>query len=151
MSSILILSIWRARDVACLALDAFAEKRAHECLQLGNLLFGLGIVRRLLLPRLRRGQHVIVVIARIYRDLAVVQVGHVRAHAVQKMTVMRDDHHGAVARVENVFQPADGVDVEVVGRLVQQQDVRVGEQCLRQQHAQLEAGRDCTHGPVVLL
>ena len=62
---------------------------------------------------------------------------------------MRDDDHRAVARVEDVFQPADGVDVEVVGRLVQQQDVRIGEQRLRQQHAQLEAGRDRAHRALV--
>jgi hypothetical protein len=31
-----------------------------------------------------------------------------------------------------IFQPADGVDVEVVGRLVEQQDVRIGEQGLGQ-------------------
>ena len=64
---------------------------------------------------------------------------------------MRDDHHRAVARVEDVFQPAYRVDVEVVGRLVEQQDVRVGEQRLRQQHAQLEAGRDRAHRPLVQL
>ena len=63
----------------------------------------------------------------------------------EMMTIVR------IARVEDVFQPADGVDVEVVGRLVQQQDVRIGEQRLRQQHAQLEAGRDFAHRPVVQL
>ena len=57
--------------------------------------------------------------------------------------------HRAVARVEHVFQPADGVDVEVVGRLVQQQDVGIGEQRLRQQHAQLEARRDRAHRSLV--
>jgi len=45
---------------------------------------------------------------------------------------MGDDDHGGIALVEYVFQPANGVDVEVVGRFVEQQDVRVGEQCLGQ-------------------
>ena len=62
---------------------------------------------------------------------------------------MADDHHGGVVVVERAFQPADGVDVEVVGGLIQQQYVRPREQRLRQQHAQLEAGRNFAHRPVV--
>ena len=42
-------------------------------------------------------------------------------------------------RSRNSFEPGDGVDVEVVGRLVQQQHVRLGDQRLRQQHAALHA------------
>ena len=42
------------------------------------------------------------------------------------------------------------VDVEVVGRLVEQQDVRVAEQRLREQHAQLPARRHRAHRTLVL-
>jgi hypothetical protein len=55
------------------------------------------------------------------------------------------------SRSLRILQPADGVDVQVVGRLVQQQDVRVGEQGLGQQHAQLPARRHFAHRAVVLL
>ena len=41
---------------------------------------------------------------------------------------MRDQHHGAVVRTQEVFQPTHGVDVKVVGRLVKQQTVRVQQQ-----------------------
>jgi hypothetical protein len=75
----------------------------------------------------------------------------VGADLVQEVAVVRDDDDGGLALVQHVFQPADGVDVEVVGRFVEQQDVGVGEQRLRQQHAQLEARRDLAHGAVVLL
>ncbi len=64
---------------------------------------------------------------------------------------MRDDDHRAVAVVEHVLEPADGVDVEVVGRLVEQQDVGVGEQRLGEQHAQLPARGDLAHRAVVQL
>ncbi len=63
---------------------------------------------------------------------------------------MRDDDHRAIAVVQHIFQPADGVDVEVVGRLVQQQNVRVGEQRLYQQHTQFPARGDGAHRAVVL-
>jgi hypothetical protein len=39
---------------------------------------------------------------------------------------------------QQVFQPADGVHVEVVGRLVEQQHVRLGHQTLGQRHALLQ-------------
>ncbi|MCY1294643.1 hypothetical protein D9M69_417370 [compost metagenome] len=58
---------------------------------------------------------------------------------------MGNDDHGAVTRREDVFQPADGVDIQVVGRLVQQQHVRVREQRLGQQYAQFPAGGDFAH------
>ena len=63
---------------------------------------------------------------------------------------MGDDHHRRIARVDHAFEPADRVDVQVVGRLVEQQDVRIGEQRLREQHAQLPARRHRTHRSLVL-
>ena len=63
---------------------------------------------------------------------------------------MRDDDHGAVAIVQRLLKPADGVDVQVVGRFVEQQDVRVREQRLRQQHTQLPAWRNFAHRTIML-
>ena len=63
---------------------------------------------------------------------------------------MRDDNHRAVAVVQRLLQPANGVDVQVVGRFVEQQDVRVREQRLRQQDAQLPARGDFAHRAVML-
>ena len=73
-----------------------------------------------------------------------------RADLVQEVTVVADDHHGRVVVVQRPFQPADRVDVEVVGRLVEQQHVGAREQGLRQQHAQLKTGRHLAHRAVVL-
>ncbi|MCY1356831.1 hypothetical protein D9M69_432950 [compost metagenome] len=64
---------------------------------------------------------------------------------------MGNDDHGAVARREHRFQPADGVDVQVVGRFVEEQHVRIGEQRLGQQHAQLPARGDGTHRAEMLV
>jgi len=61
-----------------------------------------------------------------------------------------DDDHRRITIVQHIFQPANGIDVEVVGRFVEQQDVRVGEQRLAEQHAQLPAGSDFAHRAVVL-
>ena len=81
---------------------------------------------------------------------AVVQIGHVRAHHIQEVAVMGNDDHGAVARIQRLLQPADGVDIQVVGRFVEQQNIRVRKQRLCQQHTQFPAGCDFTHRAVML-
>ena len=63
---------------------------------------------------------------------------------------MRDDDHGAVTLVQHLFQPANGVDVEVVGRFVEQENIRISKQRLRQKHTQLPARSNFTHRAVVL-
>ncbi|MNM24563.1 hypothetical protein D3C81_349960 [compost metagenome] len=115
------------------------REAADERLQFGDLGFLLGVVRQQLLAGLGRRGHVLVVVAREQTQLAVVQVSHVGAHAVEEVTVVGNDDHGAVTRLENRFQPADGVDVQVVGRFVEQQHFRIGEQCLGQQYPQFPA------------
>ena len=72
-----------------------------------------------------------------------------RAHLIQEVPIVADDHHGRVIVVERAFEPADGIDIQIVGRFIQQQHVRSREQRLRQQHAQLEAGGHFAHRPVV--
>ena len=41
---------------------------------------------------------------------------------------MGDKQQGSAVAQQIIFQPADGVDVQVVGRLIQQQDVRIADQ-----------------------
>ncbi len=48
---------------------------------------------------------------------------------------MGDEQHAAAKIVEQRFQPFDRGKIQVVGRLVQQQHVRLGHQRLRQRHA----------------
>ena len=109
----------------------------HEFLQFRDAVGGLGIGSFNTLAGLHRGQHEVVVVARVDLQLLEVQVRHVRAHLVQEVAIMADDDHGGVGLVQHTLQPMDGVNVQVVGGLVQQQDVGVGKQRLRQQYAQL--------------
>ena len=74
-----------------------------------------------------------------------------RADRVQKVPIVRDDDHRALAPGQNTFEPANRVDVEVVSRLVEQHDVGIGEQGLSEQYAQLPTRRDRAHRAVVLL
>ena len=101
------------------------------------------------LPRLHRCQHEVVVVAGVDLQLLEIQVRDVRADLIQEVPIVADDDHRGFVVVEHVFEPADRVDVEVVGGLVEQQHVGPGKQRLRQQHAQLQARRHLAHGAVV--
>ena len=71
------------------------------------------------------------------RNLALVEVGDRFHRAIEQVAVVRDDQCGAGKAGEPGFQPQRRFQVEVVGRLVEQQQVRVGEQrgCQGDAHA----------------
>ena len=60
---------------------------------------------------------------------------HVRRDAVEEPAVVADHHRAAGERQQRLFERAQRVDVEVVGRLVEQQQVRAALEQLRQMHA----------------
>ena len=98
---------------------------------------------------LRLGDHHVVVAAGVGDDRLVVDVGDVRADRVQEVAVVRDDDQRAVVADEELAQPVDRVEVEVVGRLVEQQRLRLAEERLREQHAHLLAALQLAHRPLV--
>ena len=55
--------------------------------------------------------------------------------AVEEPAVVRDDDRAAAEVEQRLFQRAQGFDVEVVGRFVEQQQVAAALQQLRQVHA----------------
>ena len=121
----------------------------NELLQLLQFLFGFGVVFQGALTRLGGSEHIVVVVARINGDGVVVQIRHMGADFVQKVTVVRNNNHGGVVLVQHAFQPADGINVQVIGWFVQEQYIWFGEQGLRQQYAQLESRGDFCHGRIV--
>ena len=116
-----------------------------ELIELGDLLFALLVLRFEAGANLRLRHHHVVVAAGVGDDGLVVDVGDVRADAVQEVAVVRDGDERAFVVVEEILQPVDGVEVEVVGRLVEQQRLRLAEERLRQQHADLLAALQLAH------
>ena len=57
-----------------------------------------------------------------------VDLEHARDRALEEGAVVRDDHGAAGALGDEALQPCQAVEVEVVGRLVEQQDVEAREQ-----------------------
>ncbi len=120
-------------------------KPRDELLQLRNFLFALGIFRFDPRANLRLGDDHVVVAAVVHDDRFVVDVRGVRAHAVEEVAVVRDDDQHAFVVAEISLQPVHGIQVEVVGGLVEQQRARIAEEGLRQQHAHFLAALQFAH------
>ena len=67
------------------------------------------------------------------------------------MPVVRDHDERALVPVQKFFEPVDRVQVEVVGRLIEQQCLRMSEQRLREQNAHLLSALELGHLPVMEL
>ena len=58
---------------------------------------------------------------------------------------MGNGHHAALIVQQQVFQPGNRIQIQVVGGFVQQQHIRLGHQRLRQGHALAGAAREFAH------
>ena len=81
------------------------------------------------------------------RDLVVVrlaerQLDRARGDVVQKGPVVRDQHDGPVVFLEVALQPLDALDIEVIRRLVEQEDRRAAQQQLGQLDAHAPAAAE---------
>ena len=100
---------------------------------------GLAAAGRLLLDE-------VVVVAGVDRDRLVVDVGHVGGDGVHEVTIVADDEERPAELVgQVVLQPADRVEIEVVGRLVEQEHVGPGEEGLGDEDAELVPARERAH------
>lgn len=68
----------------------------------------------------------------IERDFALIDMRDVIHHGIQEVPVVRDQQQGAGIVLEKIFEPQDGVEVQVVGRFIEQQQVGGAHQGLRQ-------------------
>ena len=57
------------------------------------------------------------------------------ATPLQEGAIVRHEGDGAAVAGQELFEPGDGVDVEVVGGFVEEQQVRLPDQRARQEHA----------------
>lgn len=68
-------------------------------------------------------------VSRISHQLLCLVVNNIRAHRIKESGVVGYDKHSGVGLVLEVLdQPLDRVCVQVVGRLVEQHDIRINQQ-----------------------
>ena len=100
-------------------------------LALGLLLLGDRGVERLALRALPREGRVA---AAIKRELAGIDVQDPFDRIVEQVAVVADDNYGARIAREMIGQPQRAFEVEIVGRLIEQQQVGLGEQHRRERN-----------------
>ena len=63
-------------------------------------------------------------------DISLIDLDDFRDDPVQEIPVMGHDEHSSGIVEQIGFQPGDGVHIQVVGGLVQKDEIRMGEQKL---------------------
>ncbi len=125
-----LLLAWRARGL----------ERTHSSSSLEGALagrfFAFLLLEALLLLLEPRG-----VIALVRNALAAVELEDPAGDVVEEVAVMGDDHHGARVFAQMLFEPGHGFGVEMVGRLVEQQQIGLGQQQPAERHAAPLAAR----------
>ena len=80
-----------------------------------------------------------VVVAAVDRELFLVEMKDVRAHGVEQPAVVADDQQRARPALQIVLEPQRALEVEMVRRFVEQQDVGPREQDAGERHAHAPA------------
>ena len=83
--------------------------------------------------------HEIGEIALVKSQLLLIEMDNAIGHAFQQEAIMADQQHRAGEFDQPIFQPQRGFKVEVVGRLVQQQQIGLEKQRLGEGHAHAPA------------
>ena len=73
------------------------------------------------------------------------------ADVVEEVAIVRDSDDGPVVAHEEVFEPVDGLEIEIVGGLVEEQGLRVAEESLGEENADLLAALELGHLALVEL
>ena len=75
------------------------------------------------------------VAAHVRAQLAAIQLQDARHHAVEKIAIVRHQQQRALVPAQPLLHPLDGGGVQVVGRLVERQQLRPADERARQRHA----------------
>ena len=103
-----------------LRLGGVGAEPLDEGLQVVRLFGGLAVFVLLLLQDKLARLVPEVVVARVNPDLAEIDIRDVGADLVQEVAVMGDDDDRVPEPAEEILQPGDGAEVQVVRRLVEQ-------------------------------
>ncbi len=95
---------------------------------------------------------VCLIITRVAGELASIKIHNAGSHGSDKRPVVADKYNGALILLQALFQPADHLYVQVVGGLIEQQDIRRSYQRARQRSLASPTTRQrCQRGITVQL
>ncbi len=138
---------------AALGLPGFiglGAKTAHIGFHMRNLLLLLFEGRVLLSELLRPLVLIGGIVTHVQVQFGVFQGHNAVDHIVQKVPVVRDDDQCARIALQPLLQPQGRVQVQVVGGLVQQQQIRGTHQCLSQVQANAPTAGKVRHWAITI-
>mmetsp|Transcript_34669 Transcript_34669/g.83756 ORF Transcript_34669/g.83756 Transcript_34669/m.83756 type:complete len:328 (+) Transcript_34669:573-1556(+) len=107
----------------------------------------LGLRLPLLLEQLIRSHFFEgVVVPLVVRELLVPELNDVRADGIQEIPGVGHNDQGGLALRQVLLQPGHRVQIQVIGGLIQQQEVRVGEKRASQGHTHAPSSREMAEG-----
>ncbi|MEY9789138.1 hypothetical protein ABIE77_003697 [Sinorhizobium fredii] len=132
MRSSALMRLW-----ACRALVAFALKRSMKLCRCLRARFVLGFRLHLQFFGFRLLPLELVIGAAIEGELLLVQVNDGVHRRIQQVAVVADDDDRMRIAADVILQPQGSFEIQIVGRLVEQQQIRLGKQhgCKRNAHA----------------
>ena len=104
-----------------------------------GVLLRFGVEQLFLTPLVLR------VVARKTRQPPAIKLDYPRRHIVEKTPVVRHEQHAAAKIDKQLLQPFNAGNIEMVGRLVEQQQRGFCHQRPPQRNALLESARQCAH------
>ena len=83
-------------------------------------------------------------------EVAPIELDEARGQVIDEGAIVAHEQHQSPKLEQEALQPFDGVDIKVVGRLIEQQDLRVADQRARQQRAPSRAAGELIepHGAI---
>ena len=120
----------------------------HERAYVGHLLLLVLIGTQLLFASLAPEGDILVVLHPVVDHTAAADLQRAVRHIINKGAVVAHQHHRPAPLRQQLLQPLDALDVEVVRRLVEQQHVGMPEQDLGQLDTHAPAARELARGSV---
>ncbi|MPM13351.1 hypothetical protein SDC9_59708 [bioreactor metagenome] len=91
--------------------------------------------------------HIIGIIGGIIIQFSLLYLNGARGHIIQQNTVVRHQHYSSGIILQKTFQPADTLNVKMVGRFIKQKQIGPFQQQFCEFHAHLPATAEFRHGP----
>ena len=107
----------------------------------------LGLLRGVVLEPLGARALEAVVVAIVGDELLLVDVHDVVAHVVQQVAIVAHHQQRVAEALQVLGEPQHRLEIEMVGRLVEDQEVGIAEQRSRQRHAHAPAAGELAAGP----
>ena len=95
-------------------------------------------------------RHAFGVAAFVERGMAMLDGKRFVGHAVEKIAVVRDDHKALFVACKKILKPCQRCNIEVVGRLVQHQNIRFARELNRQRESGSLSSAERSDGLIAL-